>query len=234
MGNEFLLCLSVVVIYGGIVLAYGFFKTKGLLVFAVLATVLANIEVVLLIKAFGMEQTLGNVLFASTFLITDALSEIRGKRVAQESIKLTIFGSVVFLMASQMWLLYTLQDASLHTAMAQIFSQTPRIVIVSLIVFAIASYVDVRLYHWWWKLSTKIWGRRERFLWLRNNASTLLSQLLNTILFSFGAFYGVLEIDVIMQIIFSSYVIFIFTSLLDTPALYLIVYLSKRNKQRLR
>ena len=86
MGNEFLLCLSVAVIYGGIVLAYGFFKTKGLLVFAVLATVLANIEVVLLIKAFGMEQTLGNVLFASTFLITDALSEIRGKRIAQESI----------------------------------------------------------------------------------------------------------------------------------------------------
>lgn len=234
MSNEFLLCLSVVFIYGGVVVAYGALKIRGLLVFAVLATVLANIEVVLLIKAFGLEQTLGNVLFASTFLITDALSEIRGKRVAQESIKLTIFGSVVFLVASQMWLLYTLQDNSLHTSFAQIFSQTPRIVIASLIVFAIASYVDVWLYHWWWRLSTKIWGDRQRFLWLRNNASTLLSQLLNTILFSFGAFYGVLEIGVIGDIILSSYLIFVLTSLLDTPALYLIVYLSKRNKQRLR
>lgn len=234
MSNEFLLCLSVLFIYGGVVLAYGFFKIRGLLVFAVLATVLANIEVVLLIKAFSLEQTLGNVLFASTFLITDALSEIRGKRVAQESIKLTIFGSVVFLVASQMWLLYTLQDSSMHSSLAQIFSQTPRIVIVSLIVFAIASYVDVGLYHWWWKLSTKIWGKRERFLWLRNNASTLLSQLLNTILFSFGAFYGVLEVSVIGEIILSSYLIFVCTSLLDTPALYLIVYLSKRNKHALR
>lgn len=234
MSNELLLCLSVLFIYGGVVLAYGFFKIRGLLVFAVLATVLANIEVVLLIKAFSLEQTLGNVLFASTFLITDALSEIRGKRVAQESIKLTIFGSVVFLVASQMWLLYTLQDSSMHSSLSLIFSQTPRIVIVSLIVFAIASYVDVWLYHWWWKLSTKIWGEKQRFLWLRNNASTLLSQLLNTILFSFGAFYGVLEVGVIGEIILSSYLIFVCTSLLDTPALYLIVYLSKRNKHTLR
>lgn len=234
MSNEFLLCLSVVFIYGGVVLAYGFFRIRGLFVFALLATILANIEVVLLIKAFGMEQTLGNVFFASTFLITDALSEIRGKKVAQEAVKLTIFGSVVFLVASQMWLLYTLQDSSLHTAFAQIFTQTPRIIIASLVVFAIASYVDVWLYHWWWNLSTKIWGEKRKYLWLRNNASTLLSQLLNTILFSFGAFYGVLEIGVIGEIILSSYLIFICTSLLDTPALYLIVYLSKRNKQRLR
>lgn len=234
MSNEFLLCLSVVLIYGGVVFAYGFFKVKGLLMFAVVATILANIEVVMLIKAFGMEQTLGNVLFASTFLVTDALSELRGKRVAQQSIKLTIFGSIIFLVASQTWLHYNLQDPSLSNSLAQIFTQTPRIVVVSLLVFAIASYVDVWLYHWWWKLSTKIWGEKKRFLWLRNNASTLLSQLLNTILFSFGAFWGVFDLEVITQIILSSYVIFIFTSLLDTPALYLIVYLSNRNKERLR
>lgn len=234
MNNELLLCLSVVLIYGGVVLAYGVFRVRGLLLFALLATILANIEVVLLIKAFGIEQTLGNVLFASTFLITDALSEIRGKKLAQESIRLTVFGSIIFLVASQMWLLYTLQDPSLHASFVQIFSQTPRIVIVSLIVFAIASYVDVWLYHWWWKISTKLQGEKERFLWLRNNGSTLISQLLNTVLFSFGAFYGVLEIQVIGEIIFSSYIIFVCTSILDTPALYLIVYLSKRNKQRLR
>ena len=234
MSNEFLLCLSVVLIYGGVVFAYGFFKARGLLMFAVVATILANIEVVMLIKAFGMEQTLGNVFFASTFLITDALSELRGKKIAQQSIKLTIFGSVIFLVASQTWLHYNLQDGGLSEALVQIFTQTPRIIIASLIVFAIASYVDVWLYHWWWRLSTKIWGDRRRFLWVRNNASTLLSQLLNTILFSFGAFWGVLDVSVIGEIILSSYIIFIFTSLLDTPALYLIVYLSNRNKERLR
>lgn len=234
MSNEFLLCLSVGLIYGGVVFAYGFFKARGLLMFAVVATILANIEVVMLIKAFGMEQTLGNVLFASTFLITDALSEIRGKKIAQESIKLTIFGSIIFLVASQTWLLYDLQDLSLSASLSQIFTQTPRIVIVSLVVFAIASYVDVWLYHWWWRLSARIWGSKRRFLWLRNNASTLLSQLLNTILFSFGAFWGVYDIGVIGEIILSSYLIFVCTSLLDTPALYLIVYLSNRNKQRLR
>lgn len=233
MSNELLLLLSVVFIYGGVVLSYVFFKTRGLLLFAVIATLLANIEVMILIRAFGVEQTLGNVFFASTFLITDALSETRGKVMAKESIKFTVFGCIIFLIASQMWLAFTPVDSQIHTSFVQIFSQTPRIIIVSLLVFAIASYVDVWLYHAWWRLSEKLWGNKHGFLWLRNNASTLISQLLNTVLFSYGAFYGVLDHATIIDIILSSYVIFIFTSLLDTPALYLIVYLSKRNKQSL-
>ena len=75
MQNELLLLLSFVVIYGGALLAYRLFGTHGLYAVNALATVVANIEVLLVINAFGMEQTLGNVLFAVTFLITDILSE---------------------------------------------------------------------------------------------------------------------------------------------------------------
>ena len=71
MPNELLIIFSFILIYGSIVLFYRLFGKGGLLAFNVLATILANIEVLLLVRAFGIEMTLGNVLFASTFLITD-------------------------------------------------------------------------------------------------------------------------------------------------------------------
>jgi uncharacterized PurR-regulated membrane protein YhhQ (DUF165 family) len=79
MNNESLIILSFLIIYGGTVLFYRLFGKAGLLAFSVLATILANIEVLILVDAFGVEMTLGNVLFASTFLITDVLSENHGR-----------------------------------------------------------------------------------------------------------------------------------------------------------
>ena len=75
MTNELLLLGSVVFIFSMAIISYRFFGKSGLYCVSAIATILANIEVLLLINAFGMEQTLGNVLFAVTFLITDILSE---------------------------------------------------------------------------------------------------------------------------------------------------------------
>ena len=80
MPNELLIAISFILIYGGVVLFYRLFGKGGLLAFNILATLVANIEVLLLVRAFGVEMTLGNVLFASTFLITDILSENHGRK----------------------------------------------------------------------------------------------------------------------------------------------------------
>lgn len=226
--NEFLLLLSLLMTYGGVVLSYVFFGKRGLVVFSVFATIIANIEVNILIESFGITQTLGNVLFASTFLITDALSEIKNKNYAKEAVRFSLFFSVLFLAFSQLWLHYVGLDMQMGEALHKLFAQTPRIIIVSLIVFAIASYLDVWLYHWWWKWSIKVSKNQEKWLWVRNNGSTLISQFVNTILFSIGAFYGVYEWSVIFEIIVSSYMIFLVLALLDTPILYLLVYLAKQ------
>ena len=82
MPNELLIILSFIIIYGSTILFYRLFGKGGLLAFNVLATLIANIEVLLLVRAFGVEMTLGNVLFASTFLVTDILSENHGKKIA--------------------------------------------------------------------------------------------------------------------------------------------------------
>ena len=78
--NEFLLIFSLILIYLGVLAAYRFFGTAGLYCGTVFATITANIEVLLLVDAFGLEQTLGNILFAATFLITDILSEKSGAK----------------------------------------------------------------------------------------------------------------------------------------------------------
>ena len=139
------------------------------------------------------------------------------------------FITVLFLLLSQGWLLFT--PAQGDTAMPQIralFSGTPRLMISSVLVYAVTQKFDVWLYHKWWRFTERKFGDSRRFLWLRNNGSTMISQLLNTVLFSLAAFLGTYQISTLLSIIGSSYLIFFITSLLDTP----IVYLARRMKER--
>lgn len=221
MTNELLIITSFVTIYGGVVAFYRFFGKNGLLAFNVLATLLANIEVLLLVKAFGVEMTLGNVMFASTFLITDIMSENHSRKDANRAVVISTFCSLVFIAISQMWLLYTPGEndwasGAFHT----IFSSTPRIVCASLLVYLISQLTDVWLYHKWWKWCRKRFGDEKKGLWIRNNGSTMVSQLLNTLLYTFFAFYGTYDIKTLMSIFISSYIIYFITSLLDTPFVY--------------
>ena len=94
--NEILLVLSLLVIYGSVLLVYRLFGKSGLYCFTAIATITANIEVLILVDAFGMEQTLGNILFASTFLVTDIISEVDGKKGSTESSKYRNFYVVIF------------------------------------------------------------------------------------------------------------------------------------------
>lgn len=222
MLNEFLLVFSVVFIFGAVLAAYRLFGKAGLYCMSVIATVLANIEVLVLINAFGMEQTLGNVLFAATFLITDIMSECEGKKEANKTVALGIFSTLFFLVLTRSWFLYEpAAGDSIHPHLEAVFTSTTRMVLASLTVYAIVQLFDVWLYHKWWDFTSKKCGDKTKFLWLRNNGSTLISQLLNTVLFTVFAFAGRYDAKTIVSIILSSYVIFIFTSLLDTPAVYL-------------
>ncbi len=221
MPNELLILLSFIVIYGGVVVFYRLFGKNGLLAFNVLATLLANIEVLLLVRAFGVEMTLGNVLFASTFLITDVLSENHSRKEANRSVIISTLCSVVFIALSQLWLLYTPSENDwAGGAFRTIFSSTPRIVCASLSVYLISQLADVWLYHKWWDLCRRRFGDSRRGLWIRNNGATMIAQLINTLLYTFFAFYGTYDLGTLASIFFSSYTIYIILSLLDTPFVY--------------
>lgn len=233
MRNEMLLIASLVVTYGMVLLWYFLLGKKGLYCWTVLATIAANIEVMILIDAFGMEQTLGNILFASTFLTTDILSELEGKKSANTAVNIGILTSLCFIVISQSWLWY-LPNANdfVFDGIKTVFSNTPRIMLAGLIVYAIVQKFDVWMYHVWWKITEKHCGDSKRFLWIRNNFSTLLSQLLNAVLFTVAAFGGVYDIGTLLNIIGVSYLIFIVTSLADTPIVYFARYLSEKRKNK--
>lgn len=229
MTNELLLIASLLVLYGSVLLWFYLFGTGGLMAFTVFATIAANIEVMILVDAFGMEMTLGNILFATTFLVTDILSEVSGKKAAQKAVWAGIGANLLFILVSQSWMLYIpAQGDWASPAIAQIFTNTPRMMLSSLAVYAIAQIFDVWLYHVWWKLTERKTGNRRAFLWLRNNGSTLISQLVNAVLFTLFAFYGIYDGATLVSITLSSYVIFICTSLLDTPVVYAARWLHER------
>lgn len=232
MANEVLLIGSLILIYGAVLVSYRIFGKSGLYAMTVIATILANIEVLMLVDGFGMEQTLGNVMFASTYLITDILSENEGKKAASRAVWLGVFASVVMLLFTQYWLLYTPSEgdwARIH--ITAVFSTTPRLLLASLVGYIVSQRFDVWLYHRWWDYTTKKTGDSYRFLWLRNNGSTLVSQTVNTVIFTIIAFAGWYDIKTLINIMLSSYVIFIFTSLLDTPAVYIARHWKNKEKR---
>ncbi len=227
--NELLLTGSLLVLYGAVLLWFYLFGASGLMAFTVFATIAANIEVMILVDAFGMEMTLGNILFATTFLATDILSETAGKKAAQKAVWAGIAANLLFILVSQSWLVYVPAAGDwVMPAMRTVFSNTPRMMLSSLAVYALAQSFDVWLYHKWWTLTERYTGSRRACLWLRNNGSTLLSQLVNAVLFTVFAFYGTYDMPTLLSVALSSYAIFIVTSLLDTP----VVYLARRMHDR--
>lgn len=224
--NELLIVVTLMLTFGSVLLWFRMFRRAGLYAFTVFITIVANIEVVILVNAFGIEMTLGNMLFAGTFLATDILSEVYGRHAANNCVKVGITSSVSMILLTSLWMLYTPSaNDFVFPAIVTVFSNTPRVLFASLLVYAICQAVDVQLYHVIWKLT----GSNERFMWLRNNGATLVSQALNAVLFNLIAFYGNVDMSTMWSIIGASFTISLLTSLLDTPVLYLARYIARKH-----
>ena len=220
--NEILSLASVLFYFGGLIAFFRILGKTGLYAWTVLCTIAANIEVLLLVHAFGLDTTLGNVIFASTFLATDILSELCGKRDANRCVLVGIIANLAFIAISQSWFLYVpAPDDWASPSIRTIFAATPRVMLASLIAYVVCELHDVWAYHAIWGWTERRFGGRRAFLWLRNNGSTLVSQLINVILFNVLAFAGTYDRAPLLQIIVAGYAIFVATSLLDTPFLYL-------------
>lgn len=104
----------------------------------------------------------------------------------------------------------------IFNSIKNIFSIQPRIIIASIITYLISQNVDISLFKFF---KNKLPSRK--FLWVRNNGSTLISQILDNVLFNTLAFAGIFSIETIIQIIISTYILKIIVSILDTPFIYL-------------
>ena len=139
--------------------------------------------------------TYGLFIYPLTFLLTDYASEVYGKRASTHLVWIGFFASLI-----PSLLLSTLQ-----------------ICIGSLLAYIVAQFHDIWAFHWW---KRRTGGKH---LWLRNNASTMTSQLIDTVIFTTVAFYGVLDSKTIFTIMFSEYPLKVLYATMDTGPLYLFV-----------
>lgn len=145
MTNELLLVGTLVAYFGFMLLAYKLFGRAGLYGFTIFATVVGNIEVLLLVNAFGMDQTLGNVIFATTYSAAKILSEMEGEKgpdYAKKATWLSVGTTGVFMLITQTWAWYAPADGGL---LQQVFSNSPRIMLSSLVVYHAVCWCRLRL-----------------------------------------------------------------------------------------
>ncbi|MDD4184372.1 MAG: queuosine precursor transporter [Candidatus Izemoplasmatales bacterium] len=197
---------------------YKLFGKTGIFVWIAIGTILANIQVTKSITVFGLHATLGNIMYGTIFLATDALNELYDKKTATKAVMLGFIVLCITLIVMQVALVFQPNSEDIaQDSLETIFGFLPRIALGSLVAFLISQFFDVNLFQ---KIKSKL--PNDKYLWLRNNGSTFVSQLIDSLIFVPIAFLGIYSFPVVLQIFVSTYLIKVFVALLDTPFLYLI------------
>lgn len=201
---------------------YRLFGRQGLYAVIVLNIILMNIQGPKLTTIFGMQTSLGMIIYSGIYFATDILSERYGKREAHRAVMMGFATSIiVFVMMSISLLFLPTQDPekadfarSVHEAIAMLFGFSPRFVFGSLIAYFISQHLDVWTFHY---LKEKTEGR---MLWLRNNASTMSSQLVDTAIYSSVVWWGLFDFQTALELALAKYVFKVIIAALDTPFIY--------------
>ena len=180
------------------------------------------------LKIFGnhlFELSVGILPYPLTFLITDLISEIYGKKKANQVVITGIFASffsiAILLIANRVPAIENspIDDLTFN----KVFALSPIAVLASMIAYLLAQFVDIRIYHFWKKLT------RGKMLWLRNNFSTFSSQLIDTILVvGLLSFFDVLEWSLFWGLVISGFLFKVLVAAIDTPILYFFVFILRK------
>ena len=175
------------------------------------------------VKVLGnslFELSVGILPYPITFLITDLISEIYGKKRANQVVVTGIFASFfsmgILVIANEVPAIENspIDDETFN----QVFALSPIAALASMIAYLLAQFVDIRIYHFWKNLT------QGKMLWLRNNFSTFSSQLIDTsLVVGLLSVFGVLEWKLFWGLVISGFLFKIIIAALDTPLLYLFV-----------
>ncbi len=204
-----------------VILVFRFFGKNGLYAIIVASIIAANIQVVKVVEIFGLVATLGNVVYGSIFFATDILSEVYGKKTARRGVWLGFIGMALMTLWMQIGLKF-IPDTSdfAQESLLTIFSLMPRIAAGSITAYLVSQHHDIWAFHFW-KEKTK-----GRFLWLRNNASTMVSQAIDSAIFCSIALWGLFDFNTWREILLSTYLLKLAVAAIDTPFMYLAKKLS--------
>lgn len=215
----FTLCVDL----GFAILLFRLFGKQGLYASVVLSLLLANLQGPKLTEVMGMQTSVGVILYSGIYFATDLLSERYGRREANRAVLLGFAVSVIIIVMISLSLKFAPSSNpktadfanSIHQAMSTLFEFTPRFVLGSLLAYLISQTFDVWIFH---AIKTKTKGKH---LWLRNNVSTMLSQLVDTTMYCLIVWWGVVDLDTAIQLAMAKYVFKVIIALIDTPFIYL-------------
>jgi|TARA_B100002003_G_C14104389_1_gene531193 uncharacterized integral membrane protein (TIGR00697 family) len=194
-------------------------KTNILLGVFVTALILGNLLGSKVTTIFGIVTSVGIFAYPITFLVTDIVEEVRGRKAT----KVFIYAGFVALILSiiLVWIGINMPPASFYennVAYKTVFSNSIRILIASIVAFLIAQSHDIWAFNFWKKKTHK------KHLWLRNNLSTISSQFIDTVIFTFIAFYQVtpgFTLLRMVQMIIPYWLLKVGFAVVDTPLVYL-------------
>jgi len=171
------------------------------------------------------ELSVGILPYPVTFLVTDLISEIYGKKRATQVVIAGIFASffslLIILISDSV---PALSSSPLdNKTFSKVFSLSGLAVLASMLAYLFAQFIDIKIYHFWKNLT------KGKMLWLRNNFSTFSSQIIDTLtVISLLCLFQVLNWDSFWGLIISGIVFKIVIAFLDTPLLYFFVYLFRK------
>ncbi len=180
------------------------------------------------VEIFGsklFEISVGILPYPITFLITDLISEIYGKKRANQVVVAGIFASIFSLLIIYVSNSVPATDWSpVNNALfTTVFGNSAIAVFASMITYLFAQFVDIQIYHFWKKLT------KGKHLWLRNNFSTWFSQFVDTLtILLLLCTFGIIEWTNFKGLLISGFLFKIFIALLDTPFLYLGVFIFRK------
>ncbi|WP_242202822.1 queuosine precursor transporter [Aestuariivivens insulae] len=180
------------------------------------------------VEIFGsklFEISVGILPYPITFLITDLISEIYGKKRANDIVVAGIFASLfsVFIIYAANGVPAIPNSPIDNPTFTHVFGRTILAVASSMIAYLFAQFIDIQIYHFWKRLT------QGKHLWLRNNFSTWLSQFVDTFSVVFLlCFFKVLPWDIFKGLLISGFLFKVLVAACDTPFLYLGVYLFRK------
>ena len=203
-----------------------FFGKNGLYVAVILGIVLGNLQggKVSDLEVFGYTFTvsMGAIMYSGIYFATDLINEKYGRSFANEAVILGALANVVVMLTLVLSTYYLPSEIAkssdaVHEAISTLAFYSPMFVIGSLTAYLISQTFDVWLFH---KLKVITKGK---YLWLRNNVSTLSSQALDTFIYTFvWVLAGDLTFFVALSIAMTKYIFKIFIALLDTIFIYIV------------
>lgn len=167
----------------------------------------------------GISVSVAIFTYPLTFLMTDIIAEVHGKKKANSLILAGFISLLILLGVTYLSIVLPANSRYPHNeSYVTVFSSSVRIILASLIAFILSQIHDIWSFHFW-KEKTK-----GKWLWLRNNASTVVSQFIDTVIFMFIAFYQVaprFDFAFMWHMIIPYYLFKVAFALIDTPLVYL-------------